>query len=88
MRPADVQSALEDSLSNMGLDYVDLYLVHVPMGVVKRDGDFEIDFWENGTVRVDYDTDIVAVWKVRQLNFLHRDGFKIFLLGAGNGTTS
>ena len=35
--PQDVHGALEASLRNLGLSYVDLYLMHWPFGFKRRD---------------------------------------------------
>ncbi len=35
MRPADVKPALEASLKRLGMDYVDLYLIHFPFAIAK-----------------------------------------------------
>ncbi len=35
MRAEDVESYLAESLRNLQLDYVDLYIIHLPLGVAK-----------------------------------------------------
>ncbi len=60
---------LKLSLQNLKLDYVDLYLIHFPVGFVgnKDDKDlFPKD--ENGMSLLDMNTDHVSLWKVR-INF-------------------
>lgn len=62
-RASDVEMYLTTSLRRLQLDYVDLYLIHVPFGFVpdntgenpakNADGSFVLD-----------DTDHLAVWKV------------------------
>lgn len=63
-RASDVRKFLDMQLSRLQLNYVDLYLIHVPFGfkcdpktltpVVKENGDYELDM----------ETDHVATWKV------------------------
>ncbi len=51
MTPEDVPKLFQRSLDDLGLDYIDLYLVHSPLGVQKNeDGDF-IKFDKDGKVR-------------------------------------
>lgn len=54
------------SLSNMGLDYFDLYLIHFPVGFHGKD---EKDFLPmdeaTGKVPTEPETDHIALWKAR-----------------------
>lgn len=53
------------SLENLGLDYVDLYLIHAPIAILaKDDGTAILD--ENGFFALDKSLDLVALWKVSQ----------------------
>ncbi|XP_013118553.1 1,5-anhydro-D-fructose reductase [Stomoxys calcitrans] len=63
--PDYVEPTLRNSLDDLQLDYVDLYLIHVPFGVQVENGDFKRD--ENGLVVVEPNTDHLAVWKKMEL---------------------
>lgn len=62
MRPELVEAALNKSLSDLQLSYLDLYLIHVPFGVPPTDGDLLRE--ENGNIKLDLTTDHLAIWKV------------------------
>ena len=52
---------LKQSLNDLQLDYLDLYLIHVPISFEEVDGDLHpVD--ENGEIRLDTTTDLVAIW--------------------------
>jgi len=55
------------SLEALKVDYVDLYLIHLPVGFVgKNDKDlYPVD--ENRRAVLDKTTDLVALWKVMAL---------------------
>jgi len=61
-RPNDVEATLRNSLADLQLDYIDLYLIHTPFTIYFGDNDFKRD--ENGDIIVDKSTDHAAVWKV------------------------
>nr|CAD7440151.1 unnamed protein product [Timema bartmani] len=64
-RPEGVSKYLGRSLKSLGLDYVDLYLVHVPYGFKEKDEELTpVD--EDGFVLLDNDTDLVAIWKAME----------------------
>ncbi|XP_055627813.1 aldo-keto reductase family 1 member B1-like isoform X2 [Toxorhynchites rutilus septentrionalis] len=59
-RPELVEGACRTTLKNLGLDYVDLYLIHWPMGYREGDALFPTD--ENGKTAYS-DVDYVDTWK-------------------------
>lgn len=73
MRPELIDAALNKSLNDLQLSYLDLYLIHVPFAVPPTDGDLLRE--PNGDIKLDMTTDHVAIWKVwagfvRLTNFL------------------
>ncbi|RZF44473.1 hypothetical protein LSTR_LSTR002246 [Laodelphax striatellus] len=56
-----VEDYIKRSLSDLQLDYIDLYLIHHPVGFVN--GEELIPKDENGMVKLDMTTDHVAIWK-------------------------
>ena len=61
-RASDVEKCLKRSLADLQLEYLDLYLIHVPFGVPYTEGPFEKH--ENGDV-VLADVDHIQIWKVK-----------------------
>ncbi|EZA54965.1 hypothetical protein DMN91_008934 [Ooceraea biroi] len=62
-RPSDVEKFIKLSLGKLGLDYLDMYLVHMPFAF-KMDGETcAAATREDGSYMLDLDTDPVSVWK-------------------------
>ncbi|KAL0869243.1 hypothetical protein ABMA27_007514 [Loxostege sticticalis] len=61
-RPDLVQEYFDASLRDLGLEYVDLYLMHTPFAFEHVPGDLHPKN-PDGTIRADLSTDLVAVWK-------------------------
>lgn len=63
LRAEDVERFLRMSLDNLQLTYVDMYLIHTPVGF-KYISDMEIFPYDSeGNIMVDTTTDLLAVWK-------------------------
>ena len=62
-RPELVEAYFNMSLKNLGLDYVDLYLIHAPIGVERDPVTNSIRFYDGGKVKFETDTDLVGLWK-------------------------
>lgn len=68
-RASDVEKCLKKSLADLELEYLDLYLIHVPFAVPYTEGPFSKH--ENGDLVLS-DTDHVETWKVscqRQITY-------------------
>lgn len=53
------------SLEKLGLDYLDMYLVHIPIAFKLDETTGTAATHEDGSYVLDFDTDPVLVWKVR-----------------------
>lgn len=60
-KPDQVLPAIKQTLSDLGLDYLDLYLIHWPMGLQPSDKLFPVD--ADGKTLIDDETDYVDTWK-------------------------
>ena len=63
LRPERVNEYCQYSLKNLGLDYVDLYLIHTPIGLHRDEKTKFIKLYDGGKVIYDKDTDLVGVWR-------------------------
>lgn len=64
MRASAVENYLKLSLEKLGLDYVNMYLIHKPFGFVKDKYKHIPAMNEDGTVVLDLETNHVEIWKV------------------------
>lgn len=67
-RPEHVERGLNESLAALGLDYVDLYLVHWPVALVPRNNPAENLFptREDGSRELDAEADIRTTWSAME----------------------
>ncbi|XP_025835173.1 alcohol dehydrogenase [NADP(+)]-like [Agrilus planipennis] len=65
MRPEDVEPCLRSSLEKLQVDYVDLYLVHVPFAFRNVSGQM-VPITEKGRIDMDKSTDHIAIWKMME----------------------
>jgi len=63
--PKDVPTAMQSSLDNLGLDYVDLYLIHWPFNF-KSNGKDNVPRDENDKVMIDNSFTISDTWKAME----------------------
>ncbi|KAI5643138.1 aldo/keto reductase family domain-containing protein [Phthorimaea operculella] len=61
-RPELVQEYFDSSLRDLGLEYVDLYLIHTPFAFQHVPGDLHPKN-PDGSMKVDHSTDLLALWK-------------------------
>ncbi|CAH2045626.1 unnamed protein product, partial [Iphiclides podalirius] len=61
-RPDLVPEYFEGSFNDLGLDYLDLYLMHTPFAFEHVPGDLHPKN-PDGTMKVDHTTDMIGVWK-------------------------
>ena len=65
MKAELVEHFLKLSLQNLQLEYVDLYLIHSPIGL-NYQGDAEPFPEKNGKPDIDINTDLEGIWKAME----------------------
>lgn len=65
-RASDVKKFLKLQLERLQIDYVDLYIIHVPFGFKCNPETLEPIVKENGDYDLDMETDHVSTWKVME----------------------
>lgn len=68
-RAKDVERWLKQSLENLKINYVDLYLVHLPFGFEDAGYDFH-PVNEKGEFRIDVNTDHLEIWSAMEKQVL------------------
>uniref|UniRef100_A0A1A9W803 NADP-dependent oxidoreductase domain-containing protein n=1 Tax=Glossina brevipalpis TaxID=37001 RepID=A0A1A9W803_9MUSC len=64
--PKDVRCACEKSLENLCLSYIDLYLMHTPMGVKRTDDLYDFAPVDKDCKPLFTDTDYVCTWQAME----------------------
>ncbi|CCX12526.1 Similar to Protein GCY; acc. no. P14065 [Pyronema omphalodes CBS 100304] len=66
-RPEDVAKAFESSLKSLGLDYIDLHLMHFPYAYIPRD-DFSVARGSSGkpTIDCEFTRDYISTWQAME----------------------
>lgn len=61
-----MEKFIKSSLEKLGLDYLDMYLVHMPFAFKMDEKTCVAATRADGSYVLDLDTDPVSVWKVRK----------------------
>ncbi|KZV98681.1 Aldo/keto reductase [Exidia glandulosa HHB12029] len=80
-RPAEVENQLDQTLQQLGLDYLDLFLMHFPVAFAPGQRDTPTD--ESGKAIIDKDTTVLQTWRA----MLVRPKSKVRNVGVSNFTT-
>ncbi|XP_033328185.2 aldo-keto reductase family 1 member A1 [Megalopta genalis] len=62
-RPSEVDKFIRMSLEKLGLDYLDMYLIHMPFAFQRDESAYVPATRADGSFVLDLDTDPVSVWK-------------------------
>lgn len=62
-RPSDVEKFIKLSLEKLGVDYLDMYLIHMPFGFKLDEKTNTAATDKDGNYILDFDTDPISVWK-------------------------
>ncbi|CAK9813512.1 Aldo-keto reductase family 1 member A1-A [Anthophora quadrimaculata] len=62
-RPSDVEKFINLSLQKLGLNYLDMYLIHMPFAFKLNENTYTPATNEDGSYMLDLDTDPLLVWK-------------------------
>ncbi|MPC86038.1 Aldo-keto reductase family 1 member C18 [Portunus trituberculatus] len=62
-REKDVSKFLQKSLNMLGLTYVDLYLIHCPVGFIGKDDNDIKPKDEEGNTVLDFETNLEGIWR-------------------------
>lgn len=65
-RPEKVERFIKQSLHNLQLDYVDLYLIHFPAGILEGQSEAMRPGQVNKGLVLDLETDLVALWRAME----------------------
>ncbi|KFM68300.1 Alcohol dehydrogenase [NADP(+)] A, partial [Stegodyphus mimosarum] len=66
LRPDAVEYFFQKSLSELKLDYIDLYLIHFPVAAKRSDDDYALFPTKNGVFDGDETIDLVETWRVME----------------------
>jgi L-glyceraldehyde reductase len=62
-KPEEVEKELDETLKQLGTDYLDLYLIHWAVAFAPGDGLFPEDPNKPGWVKLDLETSLIDTWK-------------------------
>ncbi|KAG7200077.1 hypothetical protein KM043_000523 [Ampulex compressa] len=65
-RASDVEKFIKLSLEKLGLDYLDMYLIHMPFTFKLDDASYAPATNKDGTFALDTNTDPISVWKAME----------------------
>ncbi|KAJ7502672.1 NADP-dependent oxidoreductase domain-containing protein [Mycena galericulata] len=62
-QPSEVEKDLDQALKDLGVDYLDLYLIHWPVAFIPGNGLFPPNPEKEGQIALDLETSLVDTWK-------------------------